>query len=235
MTQASRNASEAGVGGEFHGIWVSGGGSVSVAADIATLGFGVEATRDTVAEAMAEAAEAMQAIIDSLQASGISADDIETRRFSVTAQYRWVSEARENVFLGFEVDNTVSATIRDLDSIPAVIDNAVAAGGDDSRVGALSFSVEDTSEAEREARELAMEAALDQATVLASLAGVELGAPFYISESGARPSRSYDDMDYAPMAYSSAPAEGSARPSTPILAADKDITMRVYVGYSIKQ
>ena len=131
--------------------------------------------------------------------------------------------------VGFSVTNTVRATVRDLDTIADVIDGAVSAGGDNARVDGLSFGVDDTAEAERGARELAMAAALEQATQLASSAGVELGGPFSISESGAAPLA----QDSPQLARSVALMATDQAVSTPILAGEQDVVIYVRVGYEI--
>lgn len=210
------------------GIWVTGAGRVSVTPDIATLGIGVETHAKTVGEAMSEASASMQAVIDSLTAAGISEDDIQTLTFDVSTRYEWNDRQRRSEMVGFTVTNTVRATVRDLDTIADVIDGAAQAGGDNTRVGGLSFSVEDTEDAEREARELAMEAAREQAGQLASLAGVELGPAFFVSESGAAPR----GQDTPEMMRSMAVMDDEAM-STPILAGESDVVIYVRVGYAI--
>ena len=211
------------------GIWVTGAGRVSVTPDIATLRIGVETHAETVGEAMDEAAASMQAVIDSLTATGVVEDDIQTLTFNVSTRYEWNDRQRRSEMVGFTVTNTVRATVRALDTIADVIDGAVHAGGDNARVDGLSFSVEDTEAAEREARELAMEAAREQAGQLASLAGVELGEAFFVSESGAAP-RGQDSAD---MMRTMAVMESDEAMSTPILAGENDIVIYVRVGYGI--
>ena len=110
------------------GIWVTGAGRVSVTPDIATLRIGVETSAETVGEAMSEAANSMQAVIDSLTASGIEEDDIQTLTFNVSTQYEWNDTLRRSEMVGFTVTNTVRATVRALDTIADVIDGAVGAG-----------------------------------------------------------------------------------------------------------
>ena len=210
------------------GIWVTGAGRVSVTPDIATLRVGVEASDETVSTAMSDAAESMQAVVDSLTAAGIDEDDIQTLNFRVSPHNEWNETLRRSEMVGFTVTNTVRATVRDLDTIADVIDGAVSAGGDNARVDGLSFGVDDTAQAEREARQLAMTAALEQATQLASSADVELGEPFHISESGAAPIA----QDMPEMMRSTAlMADGAA--STPILAGEQDVVIYVRVGYEI--
>ena len=65
------------------GISVSGTGSVFGEPDVAILTLGVEAQADSVGEARAEAAEAMDAMVTVLKDSGVEDSDIQTSRFSV--------------------------------------------------------------------------------------------------------------------------------------------------------
>ena len=211
------------------GIWVTGAGRVSVTPDIATLRIGVETSAETVGEAMSEAANSMQAVIDSLTASGIEEDDIQTLTFNVSTQYEWNDTLRRSEMVGFTVTNTVRATVRALDTIADVIDGAAQAGRDNARVDGLSFSVDDTEDAEREARQLAMEAAREQAGQLASLAGVELGEAFSISESGAAPIT----QDTPEMMRTTAVFASDEDVSTPILTGESDVVIHVRVGYEI--
>ena len=213
--------------GSSQGIWVTGAGRVSVTPDIATLRIGVEANSETVGGAMAEAASSMQAVITSLTGAGISEEDIQTLTFNVSTDYEWNDLRGRSEMVGFTVTNTVRATIRNMLSIPGVIDGAVQAGGDNARVDGLSFSVDNTEDAEREARTLAMEAALEQATQLASLADVNLGEPFHVSESGAAPIA----QDTPELMRASAMFDEAA--STPILPGESDIVIYVRVGYTI--
>ena len=213
-----------------NGIWVTGAGRVSVTPDIATLLVGVETSNETVAAAMSEAGTSMQAVIDSLTAAGIAEEDIQTLTFNVSTRYEWNDRLRRSEMVGFTVTNTVRATVRNLDTIADVIDGAAQAGGDNARVDGLSFSVDDTEAAEREARQLAMEAAREQAGQLASLAGVELGEAFFVSESGAAP-LAQDSMD---MMRSMAVAESDEAMSTPILSGENDVVIYVRVGYAIQ-
>ena len=211
------------------GIWVTGSGRVSVTPDIATLRIGVETSDETVGAAMSEAAASMQAVIDSLTVAGVAEDDIQTLTFNVSPRYEWNDTLRRSEMVGFTVTNTVRATVRALDTIADVIDGAVNAGGDNARVDGLSFDIDDSIEAEREARELAMHIALSHATQLASLAEVELGEPFYVSESGAAPF----SQDTPEMMRTTSAFADEEMASTPILAGENEVVIHVRVGYAI--
>ncbi len=69
------------------GISVSGNGSVTVVPDLAVLSLGVEVTRETVAEARSEAAEAMEAVRAALGRGGVEERDIATQYFNIFPQY----------------------------------------------------------------------------------------------------------------------------------------------------
>ena len=84
--------------------------------------------------------------------------------------------------VGYRVRNNVTAKIRDLDTIGAVIDDAILAGGDATRFDDLRFTVEDTSEVMEDLREAAVMDAMDKAQRMADTAGVTLGSLAYIAD-----------------------------------------------------
>ena len=71
------------------GIWVSGHARVTVEPDLVLLTVGVEATADTVAEARAEAAGAMDAVVRAVKAHGLEDQDVQTRSFNIWPQYEY--------------------------------------------------------------------------------------------------------------------------------------------------
>lgn len=173
---ASTDAPPASPGG---GISVSGTASISLAPDIATLVLGVEAQDESVAQARADAAEAMAGIVDVLNAAGIEDKDIQTQRLSIQPQYDYSKETRK--LIGFSVNNIVNVTIKDIDSVGSIIDGSVEAGGDLTRVQSIYFSVDDTSSHEDQLVADAVQDATDKAQHLADLTGVALGKPISIN------------------------------------------------------
>ena len=126
------------------GISVSGTGEVTGTPDTVTVNIGVSVRGDTVAEASALAAEKADALINSLTSSGVDPDDITTTNYSIWPEYDYRNN-REKL-IGYRVDNTVRAKIRDVGEAGNVLDSAVEAGGDAVRVNGLSFSIEDDTE-----------------------------------------------------------------------------------------
>ena len=161
-------------------IHVTGSGSVTGEPDIATLDVGVSVERETVAEAREEAANAMTALINSLQANNVAEKDIKTENFSIYPQYDYTDDGR--VLRGYRVNNTVRAKVRDLATLSDVIDDAAGAGGDSIVINSIQFMIDDTTPLQTKARSLAVKDAEAKAQTLAKASGVRLGEPLTITE-----------------------------------------------------
>ena len=208
------------------GLWVSGSGKVSAVPDIAVLRLGIEAQETSVAEAQLQAAGAMEAVMAVLADSGVAEKDIQTQYFNIQRVTRWDDNKRQEVVIGYRVTNMVSAKIRDMDGVGAIVDAVAAAGGDLTRIDGVSFSVEDPSNYHDEAREKAMVDARAKAEQLAELAGVKLGRPIYISESAYIPSPVYRQPMYEQ-------AVGVPMPETAISPGEMEISLNVQLVYAI--
>lgn len=208
------------------GIWVSGEGKVSAEPDIANLQLGIEAQEASVAAAQSQAAEAMDKVMTALDDNGVAKKDIQTQYFNISKVTRWDDDNQREVVLGYRVTNTVIAKIRDIEKAGTVIDAVALAGGDLTRVNSIYFSVDDLTPYQKEARDEAMADAKNKAEQLASLAGVKLGKPTYISESFYQPSSYRYDVPMMEAGQSSAP-------STVISPGEMEITLSVQVTYAI--
>ena len=206
-------------------VQVSGTGSVAGEPDLVVLGIGVSVERESVKQARAEAAEAMAGVIESLKANGLADIDIQTQHFSIHQRYDYSKGRRE--FRGYSVTNTVSAKIRDLDSVGNVIDNAAAAGGDLVEINSIQFTIDDPTKLKMQARVAAMQDAQAKAQTLATEGGVALGKPISISESG-------DYYPPGPFRAEAAFADDAAAIETPIQFGQLQITVRVNVTYEIE-
>ena len=207
-------------------VRVSGTGIAAGDPDLVVLSIGVSVERDSVKHARTEAAEAMAGLIESLKANGLLDTDIQTQHFSIHQRYDYSKGRRE--FRGYSVTNTVSAKIRDLDSVGNVIDDAAEAGGDLVEINAIQFTIDDPTKLKMEARIAAMQDAQAKAQTLATEGGVTLGKPISISESG--------DFYVPERAFfnDSAFAAEAAAVDTPIQSGQLQITVKVNVTYEIK-
>ena len=96
--------------------------------------------------------------------------DIATRSISIHPHYD-----DKGKVAGYEASNDVVVVLRDLARAGEVIDAAAGAVGDDIRMGALTFGIEDPGALLADARREAVEKATRQASELAVAAGVTLG------------------------------------------------------------
>lgn len=162
-----------------HTISVVGVGAAALTPDAAQIRCGVEVTRDTVAQALADLAERSGAALQTLTAAGIPASAVVTDAINVGPSYsqepgkpeRYVASQLLTVRLG---------SMAAVGDIVAALGDAV---GDALRVHHLSPIALDAEATVRAAREAAFAAAREEAQHLASLAGRELGRVLRIAPS----------------------------------------------------
>ena len=164
------------------GIHAHGTGITTGEADVAVLTLAAQARRETVTDARDDAARAMDGILSAFRDAAIADEDIETARFSIQPRYEYPPNSSPRLS-GYEVTNTIAVTVRDLDSLPMVIDNAVTAGGNATRIDGVRYEIEDPSALEQEARLLALEDAIAKADIYAEQTGVQRGKLTYVVES----------------------------------------------------
>jgi uncharacterized protein YggE len=189
---------------------------------VADLRLGVVSIRPTASAARAVAAETMQAILASLGAGGVERRDLRTALVGLDAVRDYASPA-DPVVTGYQMTNTVEATIRAIDTVGGVIDAVLAAGA--TSMDGLAFRVADPTAALAEARRLAVVDARDRAGTLSAEAGVTLGPVVAIVEGGGLvpgPPR--------PMAEFRMAAQDVA---TPVEAGSAELTITVTVTFAI--
>jgi len=223
-THGSAAASQAS-NSEAQGISVSGEGRASAAPDVAVLGLGVSAKASTVDAANSQVQEAMSDLLDSLEANGVQEKDIQTTGFSIYPEYDYRND--EQVLTGYRVSHMLQVKVRDIDKAGEVIDDAVEAGGDLLQVQSISFIIDDTTALRSEARAEAVADAQATAEELATLAGVSLGEPTYITESISTPY----PQPYFDRAAGIATEEALA---TEISPGELEVVVGVYITYTIE-
>jgi uncharacterized protein YggE len=207
------------------GIWVSGEGKAPAVPDIAILRLGIEVQEESVAQAQAEATEAMNNVMAALEDNGVAENDIQTQFFNIWQVTRWDDQNQREIVIGYRVSNIVSAKIWDVEQTGVIIDAVALAGGDFTRIDGISFTVNDPTPYYELAREEAIADARAKAEQLASLADVRLGKPIYIAEGTlfvppVFPRGGFDEA-FAPAA------------PTPISPGELEIGLSVQVAYDI--
>ena len=204
-----------------HTISVSGTGVVKIAPDVADLSVGVGITRPTVRQARADAAAQMTAVIAALKKAGIADKDIQTSGLSLDPVYDY-SNNRQRI-TGYRVSNTVTATVRDLDTVSDVVDGAMKAGATD--LNGLTFRVDDPAAAQAQARDAAVKDARAKAEALARAAGVSITGVQTITEQTASMPQ--------PIYMAAGAARTAEDAATPIQVGTNDVSVSVGVVFLI--
>lgn len=220
--------------GPGSGIWVTGQSSVTVEPDLVLLTVGVETSGETVAQARAEAAGAMDAITEAVKARGLSEQDVQTQSFNIWPQYEYPEvtsgevTTRRQVLVGYTVNNAARIKIRDVEAVGEIIDDVAAAGGDSTRISGIDFSIEDPTPFMSQLREDAVRDALAKAEHLAGLTGVAVGDLVFIGEVGAGAPLSGGFESEALM------ARASFDQATSISAGELRLSLNVQAAFSIR-
>ncbi|HSG35705.1 MAG TPA: SIMPL domain-containing protein [Sphingomonadaceae bacterium] len=143
--------------------------TVTADPDIANLSAGVTSFAPTAIEALRLNSGQMDAVIRRIESLGVDEDDIQTSGISLNAEYDYDQESRQQVFRGYRVSNRVSVKLRDIERTGRVLDALVEAGATD--LGGISWSIDDPSAAEDQAREAAFKSARERALGYARAAG----------------------------------------------------------------
>lgn len=158
---------------------LTGTGTVRAAPDMATVNTGVTTQAETAREALDANTAAMADLIAALREAGLESRDIQTSDFTVSPQYVYSDRRDENGYSlppeiqGYQVSNSVTIVVRDLEILGTVLDQAVTVGA--NTINGVNFEVADTEKLEEEARKLAFASALAKAETYAEAAGVALG------------------------------------------------------------
>ena len=204
-------------------IAVVGTAAAVAANDAARFSFGVEARRRTAAAALRASSVRMRRVIARLREAGVRAADIQTRRVEVDRASRRTRGGRRPA--GYRALNSIAATVRDLALAGRLVDIAVSAGA--THAGGPDFFRSDAVELYRGALVAAFDQARAKAQSLAARAGVALGAPLTIRESGAEPED--EELEHTSDAIT-APGRAEA---VPIRPGRTRIEAKVFVVFAI--
>jgi len=203
-------------------ISVNGSGIITLKPDIAYINIGVRSEGKNAEETVASNNTASQNLFQALAQAGIAENDIQTSNFSISPRQDYGSDG-EIVGITYIVDNTVAVTVRDLNSVGAVLDAAVGAGA--NSISGIRFDVEDREAAQQQAMEAAVDNARTRAEVLAGAANVQLGAVISIQSylGGA-----------TPIAYEKSQVMADTAASVPVSTGEMQISVDVSVVYEIQ-
>jgi uncharacterized protein YggE len=206
-------------------IEVSGEGSVRVSPDFARVTLGVTTTGKDAREAMAGNAKQANALVALIKAQGVAPADIQTSDMSISPVFsnQQPNQASPPAITGYSVSNSVTVTVRDISSLGALLDKAVAAGA--NGIYGIRFGENDPSALLDKARPLAVADARRKAEIYSAVGGAKIGRLMELTEeAGARP------VAFAARAY----AQAAAAP-TPIEAGEDKLTVTVRARFELTQ
>jgi uncharacterized protein YggE len=208
-------------------IAARGVGLVKGTPDTLRVVLGVETRSPSAKDALAANNDKANALITTLKDKGVEAKDIQTSQLSINPTY----DDKGQRITGYQVNNTVTATLHDIAGAGALIDAAAGAVGDAVRVQSIGFSIDDDSTLKAEARTQAVHLAQLQAEQMAKAAGVKLGGIRLISEVPANgPMPYYQQYDSV--------ARGGAVPgaaAAPVMPGQQELSLTVDVVWDIAQ
>ena len=164
----------AGCGSSSPHLTVQGTGQGSGTPDLLTAVFSFTTTAGSSASALSQNNDKVSQALAALEANGAAARDVQTPGLSLQPQYAYPHGVP--TLTGYQVTNTVTATLRHADTAGAAIDAVVGASGNAAQIDSLSFSFANPSSVEDAARADAVDQAKSHAQAMAAAAGRSLGA-----------------------------------------------------------
>ncbi len=203
-------------------IEVAGQASVSVTPDFARVTLGVTMTAKEAREAIAANAKAVNALIAVIKGEGVAGPDIQTSSFSISPEMTNPAPGAPaaRTIQGYTVSNMVTATVRDISRLGALIDKAVAAGA--NAIYGIAYGENDPSALLDKARPLALADARRRAEIYANAGGAKIGRLMTLAEEGGA----------APVPFGRAYATATAAP-TPVEAGQDKLTVAVTAVFEL--
>jgi uncharacterized protein len=208
-------------------ITVSGTGKVEVKPDTANITFTVRDSGKTSKEGEIKVAEKVDKALQELKKI-IEEENIKTENYNSYPKYFYPQNAPARID-GYEVSQTISLKIYDLDKVSDII--SIVSGAGINEVSGPSFTVDNDDAYKQEARQEAISEAKEKAYRLARQLDVDLVRIVGFSEDG-----NYASLPYArtemTMAGMSMIAKDAAAPALP--TGQNEVTSNVSITFEIK-
>lgn len=211
-------------------IPVTGKGEVMAVPNIASFTYSVVESGSNVGEAQDKATVKNNSILEYLKGMGIEEKDIKTTAYSAYPKYEYNPTTGRQTLTGYEVNMSVEVKVRNAENAGDTLSEVGSRGV--SYVSGLNFTIDDEDELKRQARELAIEDAKEQARVLARQLGIKLGdiVSYYEMEDPYYPYPMYDGFGGAER--SAVMSQAAVPPK--IETGETKITSRVTISFEIR-
>jgi len=165
-------------------INVTGDAEVKVVPDEVVINMAVETNNTDLDKAREENDKKVSSILAMVKKLGVEHKFIQTDYLSVEPRYDYTKNyenERERRFLGYYMTKNISITLRDVSKFEKLIADALKLGT--NYVRGINFQTTELHKHRDQARLMAIRAAKEKATALASELGQKIGKPITISES----------------------------------------------------
>lgn len=142
---------------------VTGNASLPFEPDKVTIQLGVVTENEQLSQAQQENAFKMNQVIESLLQLGIPRENIQTTAYNINPVYDYIDGKQE--FRGYQVSNTITVQMTNIDQAGKVID--VAVQNDVNQVSNIQFSIEDKQVPYQQALSAALKNAVVKAQTIA--------------------------------------------------------------------
>lgn len=157
-----------------------GVGFIDIAPDQVKFSATVSETNRSAIEAQAQVNSTMARLEKAIAKFNLSEDSIDSSALSVNPEYRWDSDSRKQVFVGYRVNRNLEFTANDVSEIGAILASLTESGA--TQVNAPQLAYSRPEDAQQQALRSAVANALKTVRTMASAAKLSIQAIDSISE-----------------------------------------------------
>lgn len=154
-------------------IGVGGQGEVRAEPDRATVTLGVESRKPKLADARAEVAKTVEAVLKLTRELKVDPQLVRSTRINVQPEYNWSQQANERNLIGYYVSRQVEVELHDLEKLGQLLERSTDLGV--NQMGDPRLDSSKRQDLVREALAKAVVDARQNAEVIAKAAGAKLG------------------------------------------------------------
>ena len=139
-------------------ISMSAEGKVTAKPDLATLSFSVVTQGKDSTKVQTDNDAKMTTVISFLKENGVAEDDIETSGYNLYPQYDYSKpEVYPGTIIGYNLSQNVTAKIRALDTVPAILGSLTTKGV--NQINNVAYTIDDPDKLKADARNQAIDKA----------------------------------------------------------------------------
>lgn len=161
-------------------ITLSAEGKTTVAPDVAIISFSVVSEGNNPEEIAKDNNQKMSSVIDFVKSKGIDGKDIKTTNYNLFPKYESDEKNRQTFISGYNLTQTISLKIRDLNKVAEIVGGLVPLGI--NKIEGPIFVVDDPEKFLKEARADAFSKIKTKAREISAETGIKLGQIISIYE-----------------------------------------------------